>query len=71
MSHSERVYQSWGKCIDCHYEGMLEYRTVPGEDYAAVDLAVVMLLRCPACGTEDHTMLMPDYYREIVEADNG
>lgn len=64
--------RSWGTCLDCGYEGMLEYIHVEGEVYDDCEaLGVMMMLRCPACGSEDHTLIDLEYYREMREAQNG
>ena len=26
-------FRAWGQCIDCHFEGMLEYSHIEGEQY--------------------------------------
>lgn len=71
MSSDGNEYSAWGTCLDCGYQGLLTYGEVHGERYGGEeDLAVVMLLRCPACESEDHTLVPTDYYRELV-AGNG
>lgn len=62
------AYKAWGSCTDCGYEGMLEYSHVTGEDYGDAEaLGVMMLLKCPACGTAEHALITVEYYREILE----
>jgi len=59
-------YRAWGACIDCGFEGMLEYHEVAGEAYDDGEaLGVMLLLRCPACESEAHSLVPMDYYREI------
>jgi hypothetical protein len=61
------MYKGWGTCLDCGYEGMLEYSLIEGETYSDPEaLGVVMLLHCPACETHDHALLTIEYYREMV-----
>lgn len=63
----DTIYKGWGTCLDCGYEGMLEYRHMDGETYTDPEaLGVVMALRCPACETHDHALLTMDYYRELL-----
>lgn len=58
--------RAWGTCIDCGYEGMLEYFPVEGEAYDDRDaLGVMMLLHCPACGSDEHTFVTMAYFEEI------
>lgn len=65
--------RAWGTCIDCGYEGMLEYFQVAGEAYDDQDsLGVMMLLHCPACGSDEHTLITMEYFDEIRrEAEDG
>ncbi len=59
--------RAWGTCLDCGYEGMLEYFRVEGESYDDAEaLGIMMLLHCPACGSEDHAVLTMEYYQELV-----
>jgi len=61
------TYKGWGTCLDCGYEGMLEYSLLDGESYSDPEaLGVVMLLHCPACESKDHALLTIEYYREMV-----
>ena len=72
MSTTAKAYRAWGTCLDCGYQGPLTYTEVDGEGYTGEeDLAVVMLLSCPACESEDHTLVPNDYYRELVADDAG
>lgn len=58
--------RAWGTCIDCGYEGMLAYSRVAGECYDDQDaLGVMMLLHCPACGSNEHTFITMEYFEEI------
>lgn len=64
---NDKTYKGWGTCLDCGYEGMLEYRPVAGESYTDPEaLGVVMALRCPACESQDQTLLAMDYYHELL-----
>jgi hypothetical protein len=61
------IYKGWGTCLDCGYEGMLEYAGVEGEDYTDSEaLGVVMLLHCPACETQDHALISMEYFKDMV-----
>jgi Zn ribbon nucleic-acid-binding protein len=67
----EKIYKGWGACLDCGYQGMLEYVHVTDESYSDPEaLGVVMGLHCPACESHDHALLTIEYYRELL-ADNG
>jgi hypothetical protein len=67
---STKTYIAWGTCIDCGYEGMLEYSRVSGEDYADAEaLGVVLMLHCPACENSEHTLVALDYYQELIAGD--
>lgn len=60
-------FRAWGHCIDCHFEGMLEYSHIEGEVYKGEDVVAVMLLQhCPACETTEHTMVPFDYYEKMM-----
>lgn len=60
-------HKGWGSCLDCGYEGMLEYSPLEGEDYSDPEaMGVVMILACPACGSRDHALVAIEYYREMV-----
>jgi len=58
-------FRAWGQCLDCHFEGMLEYSHIAGEAYEEVD-AVMLLQYCPACETSDHAMIPFDYYEKMM-----
>jgi hypothetical protein len=59
--------RSWGYCIDCHYEGILDYRPLMGERYSDSEgAAVVLLLICPACGSQEHTLMPRSYFLQIL-----
>lgn len=61
-------FRAWGHCFDCHFEGMLEYSHIEGEDYDDNEALGVMLLQhCPACDTTEHALIPIDYYREMME----
>lgn len=63
-----KALRAWGTCIDCGYEGMLEYYRVEGESYEDAEaLGLMMLLHCPACGSREHTLITMEYYLEITE----
>jgi len=61
-------FKAWGHCFDCHFEGLLEYSHIEGEDYEDHEAIGVMLLQhCPACETTEHALIPIDYYREMME----
>ncbi len=61
-------FRAWGHCFDCHFEGMLEYSHIEGEDYEDSEAIGVMLIQhCPACETTEHALIPIDYYREMME----
>ena len=61
-------FNAWGHCFDCHFEGMLEYRHIAGEDYKDEEAVGVMLVQhCPACESTEHALIPIDYYREMME----
>lgn len=63
----DKLFKGWGTCLDCGYEGMLEYRPLAGETYTDPEvLGVVMALRCPACEIEDQALLSMAYYHELL-----
>ena len=63
----DRMYKGWGTCLDCGYEGMLEYSALEGECYSDPEaLGVVMLLHCPACESQDHALISIEYYQDMV-----
>ena len=61
-------FNAWGRCLDCHFEGMLEYCHISGEDYQDEEgSGLVMLVQhCPACETTEHTLIPVDYYQEMM-----
>lgn len=62
------VIRAWGQCLDCGYEGMLEYSRIEGENYDDPEaLGVVLLLRCPVCDSQDNSLVTIEYYRELIE----
>lgn len=59
-------FNAWGTCLDCSFEGMLEYSHIEGEDYSDTEALGVMLMQhCPACETCDHTLMPIEYYQEL------
>lgn len=59
-------FNAWGHCFDCHFEGMLEYHHIEGEQYEEVE-AVMLIQHCPACDTTEHALIPIDYYEEMME----
>jgi len=60
-------FRVWGQCIDCNFEGPLEYTHIPGEDYNDPEaLGVVLLQHCPACDASEHTLIPLDYYQQML-----
>lgn len=67
---TSKPLRAWGTCIDCGYEGMLEYFHISSEVYDDTEaLGVVLLLHCPACGSNDHTLITMEYYQEMCRDD--
>lgn len=65
---TQQILPGWGTCLDCGYEGVLEFHGVPGEHYEDPEaLGVMMLLHCPACESREHTLIPMEYYRELAE----
>lgn len=65
---STMKFKAWGHCIDCHFEGMIEYRHIEGEDYSDEQAVGVMLIQhCPSCDTTEHALIPIDYYQEMME----
>lgn len=68
-------YRAWGACLQCDFEGTLEFSTLEGEFYEVSEDEMVMLQqRCPACETIDNALLPYRYYLEICaesERDGG
>lgn len=65
------ILRAWGTCLDCNYEGILEYSRVEGESYTDEDaLGLIMLLHCTACGSSEHTLVTMEYYLEISAGDD-
>lgn len=61
-------FKAWGHCFDCHFEGMIEYRHIDGEDYEDAEAIGVMLIQhCPSCDTTEHALIPIDYYQEMME----
>jgi hypothetical protein len=59
-------FRVWGQCIDCHFEGMLEYSHIEGEPYTEVE-AVMLVQHCPACETTEHALIPYAYYEQMME----
>ncbi len=64
-----KTFKAWGHCIDCHYEGILFYTHIDGEDYNDNESMGVMLKQyCPACETEENALIPNNYYQEMLQA---
>ncbi len=62
------MFRVWGVCIDCHFEGPLEYTHIEGENYTDNEaLGVMLLQRCPACETVENALIPLDYYHQMLE----
>lgn len=62
-----KIYKGWNTCLDCGYEGLLEYTFMEGESYDDAEaLGVMMVLRCPACESSDNAFITSEYYIEMV-----
>ena len=67
MSQEDGHYASWGHCDHCGYQGTFAFDRVPGEDYEAVDMLVVMLdASCPACGTREPVLVTMEEFSEMA-----
>ena len=58
-------FKAWGQCIDCHFEGMLEYTHIDGEVYEEVD-AVMLVQYCPSCETTENALIPYHYYEQMM-----
>ncbi|MCK5640263.1 MAG: hypothetical protein KAJ19_05680 [Gammaproteobacteria bacterium] len=68
MSRAKPFVKGWGSCIDCGYEGLLEYHKVEGESYDDKEaFGFMMYLYCPACESGDHSLVTMEYYQELLE----
>jgi hypothetical protein len=57
----------WGHCDDCHFEGLIYFSMVEGEDYDDPDsLGVMLLQQCPACDLSVNTLIPTDLYQEFL-----
>lgn len=62
------TFKVWGVCIDCHFEGPIEYTHIEGEDYDDNEaLGVMLIQRCPACESLENALIPLDYYRQMLE----
>lgn len=60
-------FQAWGHCFDCHFDGLLAYHFVDGEDYTDPEsLGVVLRQVCPACETAENTLIPMDHFLEML-----
>lgn len=69
MSRAKPFVKGWGSCIDCGYEGLLEYHKVKGESYDDSEaFGVMMYLYCPACESGEHSLVAMEYFCELLES---
>ena len=62
-----KQFKAWGSCLDCNFEGMLEFSHIEGEDYSDTEaLGVMLLQQCPACEASDHTLMPVEDYQELM-----
>jgi hypothetical protein len=62
-----KQFKAWGSCLDCNFEGMLEYSHLAGEDYSdSAVLGVMLQQRCPSCENSDHTLMPMEHYQELM-----
>ena len=65
---AKRILKAWSTCIDCGYQGGLEYSHLAGEDYEDEEaVGVMMSLYCPACESRENTLVPIDLYRQLLE----
>ena len=62
-----RKYNSWGQCGECSFQGLVEYRSIPSEDYDDDEaLGVMMDATCPACGFEESVLMIIEEYETML-----
>ncbi|HEY0721534.1 MAG TPA: hypothetical protein VGE50_09800 [Gammaproteobacteria bacterium] len=62
------TFRVWGVCIDCNFEGPIEYTHIEGENYEDGEaLGVMLLQRCPACESVENALIPLDYYQQMLE----
>lgn len=62
-----KSFRVWGQCIDCNFEGPMEFTHIEGEIYNDEEaVGVVLMQHCPACDTSEHTLIPLDYYRQML-----
>ena len=60
-------FKVWGHCDDCHFDGMIYYSMIEGEDYNDPDsLGVMLLQHCSACELSVNTFIPTDLYQEFL-----
>jgi hypothetical protein len=60
-------FRVWGQCIDCNFEGPIEYSHIEGEDYSDEEaVGVILVQHCPACDATEHALIPLDYYRQML-----
>ena len=62
-----RIYQHWGDCDECGFQGLMAFRSRQEEDYGDEEaLGFVMDSSCPACGHEEAVLVIVEQYQEMV-----
>lgn len=62
-----KIIRVWSHCDDCHFDGLIEYSMIEGEDYDDPDsLGVMLLQNCPACEVSVNTFIPTDLFQEFL-----
>lgn len=62
-----KKFRVWSHCDDCHFDGLIDYSMIEGEDYDDPEsLGVMLLQHCPACETAVNTFIPTDLYQEFL-----
>ncbi|QEP44506.1 hypothetical protein D5085_16010 [Ectothiorhodospiraceae bacterium BW-2] len=57
------MFQYWGICGECHFDGKLNFSYIDGEDYDDSDALGYMLEQsCPSCGAIDNILIPMEEY---------
>ncbi|MCW8827344.1 MAG: hypothetical protein OQK78_13070 [Gammaproteobacteria bacterium] len=60
-------FKVWGHCDDCHFDGLIYFSMIDGEDYDDPDSLGVMLVQdCPSCEVSVNTFIPMDLYQEFL-----
>ena len=60
-------FESWSRCDDCGFQGLLLYRTRTDEDYRDdTALGFMMDSSCPSCGQEQAVLVVAEEFRAML-----